>query len=120
MSIITGNLIHKPIVVTIRGNVSSGKSPWAYELQRKSEQAGYRVVISDHRVFSFSKSYQKDYQEALDWITKNEADIGVIVVGTGNDRDTPFSIEIEPQITAPIDILALLCSWQIFMQPNAN
>jgi hypothetical protein len=113
MSILTGKLIHKPIVVTIRGNVSTGKSPWARELEKKAKAAGCQVVVSDCDVFAFSKSYEKDYEATRDWITAIGADIGVIVVGTGNGKDAPFSIDIEPAITAPMDILALLCNWPI-------
>lgn len=111
MSILTGKLISKPIIVTIRGNVSSGKSPWAKKIHEAAEAAGYQSEISDYRCFSFSKTLTKDYQREVDMMKRNNVDIGIIVIGTGNDR-TPFSIEISADgLTAPMDVLGLLLGW---------
>ena len=108
MSILTGKLIHKPIIVTIRGNVSSGNSPWASQIQKAAETLGYRAEVSDHRVFSFGENYQRDYEKEVVRMSNDNVDIGIIVVGTGSVKNTPFSIEISPQISAPMDILGLL------------
>jgi uridine kinase len=109
MSIITGNLIHKPIIVTIRGNVGTGKTPWATRLGKLVEQAGYKVDISDYEVYAGSKSYKHDYDNVVNRIRKHDYDMGIIVVTTQptEERNT-FSIQIEPAITAPMDILFLL------------
>ena len=112
--------MHEPIIVTIYGNVSSGKSPWANKIKESAIKKGFNVFFYDHHLFSFTKSFELELKKVKAIIKKENPDLGVIVIGTGNDRSS-FRIEIEPFGYSAIAVMELLSGNDpVCLVPNAE
>ena len=102
------------VIVIIRGQVSSGKSPIANWLASLVNDAGKTAEIIDHRVFEFHDTYKDDLHQATVDLLQRKVDVGIICVGTGvkemGPEVKPFTIEIQPHKRA-YSLLNIIDPW---------
>ncbi|MGZ8158354.1 MAG: hypothetical protein ACXWT4_06050 [Methylobacter sp.] len=99
------------IMITIFGNVSSGKSPWLRRIEQLATNRGYTVITHDYFLHSFMRNYPKALISAKEDIKKKNPDIGIIAVNTGMDQ-SPFRIEIDDFI-GPLTVLDILTNGEL-------
>jgi len=97
-----------PVIVTIYGNVSVGKSQFARKIEKLAIKLGMSVIVCDHKLFSFDNNFVANLQKARATIETKKPDFGIIVVGTGLDETPPFKIEIDHQGFGAVPFFELL------------
>jgi hypothetical protein len=86
-----------PVIITISGNVSSGKSPWANKIRQKAEQNDLDVFFSDSIIFENDKSKDIKYKKTISEAKKRKCDLAIITVGTANEHNE-LIIKITPAL----------------------
>jgi hypothetical protein len=80
-----------PVIITIRGQIGTGKSPWASEL------------------FENDPNFLKKYSNIVEKIKKPEYDIGILAICANFSYIDSLSIQITPALlSCSVDILSLL------------
>jgi len=69
--------------IIIKGTTGVGKSLYAEALAHVAQQAGYRVEVSDHHLFTFSKNFSKELERVRRSHRVNQSDLSIVVINDG-------------------------------------
>jgi broad-specificity NMP kinase len=72
--------------IIIRGTTGVGKSLYADGLERAAIEAGYKVEVSDHLLFTNHNAFERDLKKTQKSHVDAGADISIIVINDG-ERD---------------------------------